>query len=215
MPKHFSDEHWSDYIRGLSPALEKTAIEQHLATGCEACRKSCQLWELVAEIANSEARNKVPESLVRTSEASYAAWRQLYLIPRRARMARLIFDSLLEPLPSGVRGASPLPRRILGSAGEWSFDLSLEPVAPKHMFLTGQILRPGEHPVRQAALRVLLMRTDAVVAETTANQFGEFQLQFHQANDLRIYIDVPGDRPVGILLPHFDTPPAAGETHVD
>jgi hypothetical protein len=62
---------------------------------------------------------------------------------------------------------------------------------------------------------VLLMSTDTVIAETAANQFGEFQLQFDQAKDLRIYIDVPGNRPIGISLPDFDNPSPAPKPRAD
>jgi anti-sigma factor RsiW len=143
MSKHFTDERWSDYVRGLAPAREAAAIEQHLEKGCEACHQSLRLWQTVAEIGNSEVRNEVPEDLLQTSQAAYAAWRQMYVLPQRARMARLIFDSLLEPLPPGIRSGSPSSRRILQRAGQWLFDLRFEPAGGRRMFLMGQILRSG------------------------------------------------------------------------
>jgi hypothetical protein len=214
MANHFTNERWSDYVRGVLPAPEAAAIEQHLEKGCETCQQSYRLWRNVAETAKNEARSQVPERLVHIVQTAYTARQRLYLMPRRARMARLLFDSLLEPLPAGVRGRSSSPRRIVGRSGRWSIDLRLEPSAGKTMFLTGQILGEDPHHSLRAGLPILLMGTDTLLAETTANQFGEFQFQFDRANGLSIYADIPGQRPIALLLPDFDSPPA-GEALTD
>ena len=204
--KHFTDELWSDYVRGVSPAPDAAAIHQHLEAGCEPCERSFRFWRTVAEIANSEARNEVPEGQMRISQAAYGSWWRGQMLPQRATMARLLFDSLRAPLPAGVRGQGPSPRRILGRAGQWSFDLRFEPSPGKKLFLVGQILGPETAQAHEAGLRVLLMSPDALLAETAANQFGEFQLQLERANGLRIYADVPGRRPIGMSLPDLDNP---------
>jgi hypothetical protein len=207
MEQHFTEDRWSDLVRGVLPAEESAALRQHLEKGCEQCRQSFRLWRLVADVANGEIRHEVPEALMHSSRAAYVEWRRLYLLPQRARIARLVFDSLLAPLPSGVRSEATAPRRILWEFGQWSCDLRVEPLAGARISLAGQIVAPGSH----AGLPVLLLRANALEAETTANQFGEFQLEFGQANGLRIYFDVPGNRPVGILLPDLENPLTAGE----
>jgi hypothetical protein len=211
MPEHFSDEIWSDYVRGLSPVPEAFAIEQHLNKDCLACGRAFQLWRTVAQIARIEVRDEVPEDLLQVSRATYVTWARRRLLPKRARMARLIFDSLLEPLPVGVRSDKPMPRRVLERAGHWLVDLRFEPVAGKRIVLMGQALRQGRHGVAGVGFPILLMSADTLFTETSTNEFGEFQLQFDRANDLRIYIDVPRQRPIGIVLPDLDNPSEAGE----
>ena len=208
MERHFTEDRWSDLVRGVLPAEESAALRQHLEKGCEECRQSFRLWQLVADVANSEIRHEVPEALMQSSRAAYVEWRRVYLVPRRARIARLIFDSFLAPLPSGVRGEVAAPRRILWGFSHWSCDVRMESLAGERRFLTGQIVAPES----QAGLPVLLLRTNVLEAETTTNQFGEFQLEFGQANGLQIYFDVPGSRPVGILLPDLENPLTAGES---
>jgi hypothetical protein len=81
--------------------------------------------------------------------------------------------------------------------------------------LTGQILGSGKDYAEMPPSIVLLMNRDAVLAWTEANQFGEFHLQLVRANGLRIYADVPGNRPIGIALPDLDSPPAGADPASD
>jgi hypothetical protein len=215
MSNHFTDENWSDFARDLSPADESAVIEQHLEKGCESCERASRLWRTVAQIANGEIHSEVPEDLVQASQRIYAAWSRRYLVPRRAQMAKLIFDSLLQPLPAGVRGETPLPRRVIERAGHWLVDLRFEPTSGKRMFLAGQVLSPKRSPREAGNLAIILMRSDVLVEETSANPFGEFQLQFDQSAGLRIYIDIPGRQPIGILLPDPDSPPGTGKPPTD
>ena len=202
MAEHFTEDRWFDLVRDMLPAADAAALRQHLDDGCEPCRESFQLWQMVVEVANSEVRSQVPEAVVRTSRLAYQEWRRVYLLPQRARMARLVFDTLLAPLPSAVRSEGASLHQIVWKAGRWCCELRLELQAGKRVFLRGQIFSPGG----QAGLLVLLLSTSALVAETTVNQFGEFQLKFGQANGLRMYFDVPGNRPVGIKLPDLESP---------
>jgi hypothetical protein len=202
--RHFSDERWSDYVRGLSPAREAVAIERHVNEGCDSCNKRLRFWRMLATDAGDEFRDEPPLAVVRVSQAAYAAWRRQYLLPKRATLARLIFDSMRDPLPAGVRGGSLRARRLVERTGQWIVDLRLEPESGKRIFLTGQVLKSGKHSTTPADFPILLMRADTLLTETVANRFGEFQLQFDWEKGLRIYIDTPRRRPVEIELPDFD-----------
>jgi len=186
-------------------------MEQHLEDGCETCQESLRLWRTVAETANGEVRSEVPDDLLRSCQAAFAEWWRRYVLPKRATFARLIFDSLFEPLPAGVRGSGPAPRRVLERAGRWSVDLRFEPTAGKRMVMTGQVLRLGKRGAEQMNMPVLLMRRGALLTDTVANQFGEFQLQFDLADDLQLYVEVPEQRPIGIILPDLGGGSGAGE----
>jgi hypothetical protein len=215
MAKHFTDERWSDYVRGVLPDNQAAVISQHLNEGCEDCGEDFRLWRTVAETAANEVRNQAPESLLPVSEAAYSAWRQWYVIPRHARMARLLSDSLLAPLPAGVRTSASGQHRLLGRVGRWWLDLRFEPSAGKRIYLTGQVLGSGPQHVVPAGMVILLMSADAPMAKTEANQFGEFHLQFVQKTGLQMYVDIPGDRPIGIALPDLDSLPADADPASD
>src|SRR6185437_1788418 len=115
MRAHFADEIWVDYVRGLSVYDDAAAIEQHLQNECQACMRSFRFWQALAEYAAGEARIKIPEPGLPAGRTAYSEWFRRYSLPARARMARLIVDSLLQPLPAGVRGALPSARRILAT----------------------------------------------------------------------------------------------------
>lgn len=209
MQAHFTDEIWVDYVRGLSVADDASAIEQHLQDECQACIGSFRFWQALAEYAAGEARINISEPDLRAGRTAYSEWFRLYSLPTRARMARLIFDSLLQPLPAGVRGAAPSPRRILATLGSWSVDLRLESFSGRRVSLAGQVLRSGKGgaPLKPS---VVLMSGDVLVAETSANEFGEFELQFDEMNGLRLYVEIAASRPMGINLPDLAGGSTAG-----
>jgi hypothetical protein len=212
MPGHFTDERWADYARGVSSGEDAAAIEQHLRNECHACLQSFRFWRTLAEYTAGEARIDIPEPNLRASRVAYAEWWRLYSLPRRARMARLIFDSVLQPLAAGVRGAGISPRRILASLGSLSVDLRLESSSERRILLTGQVLRSGKAAATPLNSPIVLMSGSSLVTETSANEFGEFELQFDQANGLQLYIEVGGKRPIGINLPDMVSRPEAGKS---
>src|SRR5690242_12455110 len=122
MRTHFNDEIWADYVRSLSDAGDASAIERHLHDQCPTCLRSFRLWQALAEYAAGEARIDIPAPNLRASRAVYVEWYRRHSLPTRARMARLIFDSLLQPLPAGIRSAGASPRRIVATLGSWSVD---------------------------------------------------------------------------------------------
>ena len=128
--KHFTDELWSDYVRGVSPAPDAAAIHQHLEAGCEPCERSFRFWRTVAEIANSEACNEVPEAQMRISQAAYVSWWRGQMLPERAIM-RVCCSTACSRLSRPVCAAKALRRAGFWGApanGHSTFGLSLRPV---------------------------------------------------------------------------------------
>jgi hypothetical protein len=206
MADHFTDELWSDYVRGLAPERESTAIEQHLRDACEACDRSFQFWQMVTEHASREADYEPGAGVVRLMQSGFRDWWRRYVLPTHARIARTIFDSFLEPLPSGVRGGSPQPRRLRQRSGNWIVDLQLAPEAGRRMSLAGQVLKSGKAPSVIGSLAICLMSAGALLGETSTNELGEFQIEFDRAKSLRVFVEVPWQRPIGIALPDPDEP---------
>ena len=107
--KHFSEQVWTDFVRGIGPTKMSGQIEAHLTSGCSDCVASVGMWKKMYSIATSEPGFTPPDNVVRMVKVEFAAAQSPRLSPWT--MARLVFDSLSQPLTAGVRsGASESSR---------------------------------------------------------------------------------------------------------
>jgi hypothetical protein len=208
--KHFSDEEWLDFVRQVMPASQRALLETHLQSECPECVHLHRFWGNVHEVARREARSDVPTD-VRALEAIFAQWRRMHVVPVKAKRARPIFDSLLQPIPAGVRTVARPSRRLLHRLGKWIVDLRLELEPGGLLSVTGQMLNSGWHPPEGTKLPVFLMSNGALVGETGANHFGEFQLTVPRSPDLTLFIDLPRRPAIAVVLPDPEQPYANKE----
>jgi hypothetical protein len=121
-------------------------------------------------------------------------------------LARVIYDSLKDPLPAGVRSGDR-PSQRLYEAGEFVIDVQVnrerpgrEHAAPR-MVVVGQIAsrtRPGE---RLADVPVVLVSEGQIAASGLSNRLGEFSLEFDPGRDVCLEIPVEGGRTIEAALP--------------
>ena len=79
----------------------------------------------VAATARGEADYEPPEHAIRYAQAIYSLYRpESVSFPRL--VARLVHDSIREPLPAGMRAQDRLARHALYEAGSYCLDLQLE-----------------------------------------------------------------------------------------
>lgn len=115
-------------------------------------------------------------------------------------MARLVFDSLSQPLTAGVRSGASDSRQLVFEAEGTMLDLVLDSRPQSGtLSLIGQVVDKGGAKVapRQVAV-ILWTETGQPLAETSANEFGEFQLEFAAQDRLRLSVEIPGHKPVRI-----------------
>jgi len=141
----------------------------------------------VTAIAGGEAGHEPPEHAIRYAQAIYSLFRpETMSLPRL--IARLVHDSMREPLPAGIRAQSRLSRHALFEAGSNYLDLQLELQGPSGpVTLVGQLAdrrNPGAH----SGVPVCLMQQKSVVASTVCGRFGEFQLEYTPVRDLRLWV---------------------------
>ena len=149
--------------------------------------------QLSAETGRVVAHPEAPSARPRPGE----------LFEQVVRKASLVFDSLREPLPAGVRaGVGPSARRLLYKAGRYLVMLRLERAADsRRLSLVGQVLDEG-HPKKPLhELGVSVFRGRMTVGRTLTNGFGEFQLQADPAKNLRLSFEVPETRAFTVSLP--------------
>jgi hypothetical protein len=197
--KHFSDELWADFVRNLAPAITAQAMQKHIEDGCTKCEAILKSWQSVFRIAQEESGYRPPEDAVRIAKAQFAAVASV----QQGRLARLVFDSNLQPITAGVRG-SISARQLLYETDELYIDLRLEPQREANrdrVCLVGQILDRTSETRAAQGLKVQLLQGQQAVTDTATNQHGEFQFEFDAGKDMCLWIGHEKDRMV--VLPIY------------
>jgi len=204
--KHFSDEDWLDFVRDAMPSARRAVVEEHLRSECPECLRLRRFWENVRDVALRQPGSEVPPEMIHAEEALFKNWRRRFVLAAQAKPARPIYDSLLVPLPAGVRATGQPSRQIVHRWYQWTVDLRIETEPGDRLSLVGQVLRPGWRPRMESQTGVLLMSREHVLQETGMNQFGEFEFEIQRAPDLRIRIELPKQHAITVALPPADQP---------
>jgi hypothetical protein len=201
--KHLSDADWLDFALELVAVEQRDAMQGHLDRGCESCEKTLDTWKQALELYRQEAGYNPPRSEVLTVKASFQAKKWWEWLPQIAEFARIVLDSSRHPVLAGVRGgAAPLSRHILQETDSFTIDLRLErEPGQESVRLTGQVLNSRKPSQRIQKGRVILLQEKVLVAEKTVSDSGEFGLIYDNAKRFQLFIDIPGQQPIGISLP--------------
>jgi hypothetical protein len=190
--KHLTATDAADFVRGVSTPAARRRIEQHLTSGCARCTRAVTLYRQIVSTSRQEAQWEPPPAVLDRAM-------EIFAIPARPRveplthrlLPRLIFDSLRQPLPAGVRASNSVTRHVLYRAGDFFVDLRIdrEHGAPR-VSIVGQVT-PREAPPAATpleAVSVLLIDRRAVVARPPVNAFGEFHFDYDAHAQVRLRI---------------------------
>jgi hypothetical protein len=213
--EHFSEQEWVDLVRGVPPQNAKTGrsevadrrsdLESHLASGCADCASMFNLWKHIYSVATHESSYCPPESIVRMAKMEFAA-RQVRETPETVE-ACLVFDTLLQPILAGVRSASAIAaaRQTVYEGEGLTVDLRFDrqPYSSK-VHLIGQVLDSGKFGDTLANFPAVLWTEKGLhVAESRTNDFGEFHVEFEAQDNLKLSIQVAGNKLIRIALPNL------------
>jgi hypothetical protein len=190
---HFGILQWAGFARGVAPEEERAAMTEHLESGCTECREALAFCETFVRISSRMTAQRVPDGAARLAKSICPA--RPKRVPRRAFRipVELIFDSFLAPCPVGLRSSWQVGWQALYRAGDCSLDVRIEPdLRSSRAALIGQISNHASPDSRMGDLPVCLKSGSRVVAETTSNQFGEFQLEYDQQKRLQLCIRLEG-----------------------
>src|SRR5690242_11821047 len=190
--RHFDITEWADYVRNVAPAQQHEQMLAHLL-GCSKCEKIQSLLSRFAGICLREAKLEIP----RLAEQQVKALVGLARAPRRSTLARLlgnlVYDSLNDPQPVGVRGTHQINRQVMFNAGDYSVDLRFEhEKGSASMVLVGQIANQKAPEEVLANVPVILVAGNREVTRSISNTFGEFQLEYVPESDLRLLVPLEG-----------------------
>lgn len=189
--KHFQEEQWLDFVRGLCSKPERTAMEEHLSS-CAECAPVVKTLRKLQKATAADATYRVPEYVLHSARAIFALQRpeKVRLLPRL--LAKLVFDSFQEPLAVGVRSQQSITRQALYEAGDYSVDLRIEHErGATQVVLVGQIINRREPNLQMSGIPVVLTSGKEVVGRAVSNGFGEFQMAYAPKRSLQLQVPVP------------------------
>lgn len=187
--RHFDITEWADYVRSTVSSDQQKLMQAHLQSGCSKCERIKTLLSKFAAVCSREAAYQIP----RAAEQQVKAMIGLAKAPRRSALQRLwatlVYDSVNDPQPVGVRGTHQINRQVLFHAGDYSVDLRFEhEKGSASMVLVGQIANQKTPDEMLANLPVILVAGNREVTRSISNTFGEFQLEYVPESDLRLLV---------------------------
>lgn len=169
---HLTYETLVNYLEERLSLEERSAVDAHLASTCEACGRRLALLRKVFESANSDRTTPPPASVLKraieiplkNARASQpGTWTRL--------SAALSFDSHLQLSSALTRGASK-ERQMLFSAENMDIDLKITPARGSHDLL-GQVM--GEQAGNVASAFVSLQSNSGQILKATeTDSLGQF-----------------------------------------
>ena len=199
--KHFASEDWADFVNGQVSSEQSQAMQSHLDTGCSRCSKNVDLWRNVSRAAQRESSYEPPQSVVRHVRSAFAMIAEPKRPKRVFEIPRLVFDSLWQLALVGVRSAASTPRQVLYRAGEIAIEMRMEPeVNSERVNVAGQVSNSALRGEGVAKVFVAISSGDKRIAETSTNQFGEFQLGFLPDDGLQISFGIAKGKDISIPL---------------
>jgi hypothetical protein len=185
--RHFGEASWLDFVRNMVSPNLRIAMQQHIDDGCKKCAAAVQLWQSVFSIATQESTFTPPADTLRVVKSQFVG-----PAPEVSRGVRLLFDSRLAPITAGVRGALAA-QQFLYETEDYCIDLRVHPRHEACVYLVGQVLNRTGIGRTSQGLTVRLQEGKRPIAETSTNQFGEFQLEFNSSSD-KLYVSVNRDK---------------------
>jgi hypothetical protein len=197
---HFSLEEWADFTRGVVSVEKRELMQRHINEGCTRCLKACQTWKEIQGMLRSDDLYAPPDHAVRFAQGNFAS--QVSKVVRENwRLAELVFDGFSQAIPVGVRAVTAPGRQFLYKVDNIHVDMRIEPATTTgNLSLMGQVLEANANENALAGVTVILMSHEETVSTTTTDEFGQFQFEFGEQQDLRVLIQFQGKSPVMVFL---------------
>jgi hypothetical protein len=199
--KHYSEEQWVDFARHAIEGSVKELMQAHLDTGCVKCSQELAIWQHFHQVAQRTSREQASEGSLRIVKSAFASqWPAKRPAPQAA-IVELLFDSFRTPALAGVRSSAGRSRQLLYGTTTYRIDVRIEPqIDSDKVVLIGQILNSAEPKDRLADVPVSLWKGRKMLAVSTTNHQGEFQIECEMDSSFRLMITLPGQREVSLPL---------------
>lgn len=201
MDNHFKQQEWIDYVRGVLRPDRAGILASHLREGCTHCSQTVGVWRNVALQSQREPLYQPPERAVQEAKALF----QLHHLPLRGwpvRLAEILYDSMLQPAPAGVRSSNTAGRLLVSHADGLRIEVSLTlDAAQDEVSLCGQIFDPANPKADFTGTQVILIQDHADSQDTETGRYGEFSLYGKPDRAGWLVMDVEGRKPIAVTVP--------------
>lgn len=126
-------------------------------------------------------------------------------IRRITKVARLVFDTFLQPLPAGIRNLQPDTRQLVYEAPALTADIAFERFPDStRTTLTGQIMRTSSPQIPMNGVPVVLKGQKGPLGLMITNEAGEFSFEFQDERTVSLEIEVTPNDWVLLMSPPID-----------
>jgi hypothetical protein len=126
-------------------------------------------------------------------------------IRRITKVARLVFDTFLQPLPAGIRYLRPGTRQLVYEAPALTADIALERAPDStRTTLTGQVMRTNSPQIPLNGVPVVLKGQKGPIGLMITDEAGEFSFEFQSERSVAIEIEVSPNDWVLLMSPPLD-----------
>lgn len=124
---------------------------------------------------------------------------------RITRVARLVLDTFMQPLPVGIRDLQPDTRQLVYEAPALTADISFER-SPNSAGITllGQVLRTKDPQIPLNGVSVVLKSRNGPLNVKMTNEVGEFSFEFQDERTVSLEIEISPNEWVLLITPPLD-----------
>jgi hypothetical protein len=205
MMEHFSMDEWIDFARGIEGKEKSVKMREHLDQGCVKCSKTLETWRQIVNFANQEPSLEPPAYALRAVKTSFLLHKTFSAQENQGKkfeIARLVFDSALEPATVGVRGTASVVRQLLYRSGTLCIDMRMQPKpGSQAMVLIGQVLDSAKPDHGIGGIPVRLLCKGDTLSQSRTNDVGEFDFGVTAADHLQLVFGVADRRNIVVPVP--------------
>ena len=181
-----------DYVDGRLGDDRAVLVGEHMSAGCLKCDEVRRWYVSVRDIAATDDLIDPPAWVLKRALRLFDAERAPTALGKLKQLiATLVFDSLTQPAPEGVRLTQSPVRQLLYRADAYSIDLQIAPREESVAAMYGQVLREGETRFDSVnGLKIELAGEGHVLHSTVTNEMGEFEFDKVRQGDYELRINL-------------------------
>ncbi|HUJ39259.1 MAG TPA: hypothetical protein VLW54_01835 [Candidatus Acidoferrales bacterium] len=185
--KHFEAEEWIDFVNDTLTSGRREEMQRHLDAPCLRCGAMVSLWHRVRKAGQVERSYQPPDGAVRALKAAFEASGRRAGRKRVGSVIQTLFDSFLQPAPSGARSARGRVRQVLYRAEPYQIDVQIETTpSGARLLITGQVLDVTHAETVARRIPVVLSNGKGSVVRTFTNEHGEFEGVVEDSGDVEL-----------------------------